>query len=76
MQATSTFDAAHLYVTQAKKERAVGFPKVTLATVFEVVTDGKIYRVKGDALQSWIVERRQKWQGPKEYMVTKRPGLV
>ena len=40
VQATSTFDAAHLYVTEAKKERAVGFPKLTLATVFEVVAEG------------------------------------
>ena len=76
LQATSTFDAAHLYVTEAKKDRAVGFPKVTLAAVFEVITDGKIYRVKGEALQRWIVARRQKWQGPKEYMFTKRPGLA
>ena len=76
VQATSTFDAAHLYVTEARKERAVGLPKVTLATVFEVVTDGKVYHVKGEALQRWIVERRQRWQGPKGYMFTKRPGLA
>jgi hypothetical protein len=76
VQATSTFDAAHLYIVEAKKERAVGLPKLTLTTVFEVVTDGKVYRVKGEALQKWIVERRQKWQGPKGYMFTKRPGLV
>src|SRR5438270_12065696 len=38
VQATSTFDAAHLFVVEAKKERAVGLPKPTLATVFEVVT--------------------------------------
>jgi hypothetical protein len=76
VQATSTYDAAHLYVMEAKKERAVGLPKPTLATVFEVVTDGKVYRVKGEALQKWIVERRQKWQGPKGYMFTKRPGLA
>jgi hypothetical protein len=36
LQAASLFDAAHLYVVQAKKERAVGLPKPTLATVFEV----------------------------------------
>jgi hypothetical protein len=66
----------HLYVAEAKKERAVGLPKPTLATVFEVVTDGKVYRVKGEALQKWIVERREKWQGPKGYMFTKRPGLA
>ena len=76
VQATSTFDAAHLYVTEARKERSVGFPKLTLATVFEVAADGKIYRVKGEALQRWIVERRQKWNGPKGYMFTQRPGLV
>lgn len=48
---------------EAKKDRAVGMPKVTQATVFEVVTDGKLYRVKGEALQRWIMERRQKWSG-------------
>jgi hypothetical protein len=58
VQATNTYDAAHLYVTEAKKERAVGLPKPTLATLFEVVTEGKVYRVKGEALQKWIVERR------------------
>jgi hypothetical protein len=61
---------------EAKKERAVGLPKVTLATVFEVVTDGQVYRVKGDALQRWILDRRQKWNGPKGYLFTKRPGVV
>src|ERR1019366_7570626 len=45
VQATSTFDAAHLFVVEAKKERAVGLPKPTLATVFEVVAAGKVYRV-------------------------------
>jgi hypothetical protein len=41
VQATSTFDAAHLFVVGARKERAVGLPKPTLATVFEVVTAGR-----------------------------------
>jgi len=40
VQATSTFDAAHLFVVEAKKERAVGLPKPTLATMFEVVAAG------------------------------------
>ncbi|PYT30974.1 MAG: hypothetical protein DMG57_06625 [Acidobacteria bacterium] len=39
-----------------------------MATVFEVVTAGKVYHVAGRALQRWIVERRQKWNGPKGYM--------
>jgi hypothetical protein len=65
----------HLFVVEAKRERAVGLPKVTLATVFEVVANGRIYRVGGAALQQWIVERRQRWNGPKGYLFTKRPGL-
>lgn len=73
--ADSTYDAAHLFVVEAKKERAVGLPKPTLATVFEVVANGKVYRVASTALQRWIVERRQQWNGPKGYMFCKRPGL-
>jgi len=73
--ADSTYDAAHLFVVEAKKERAVGLPKPTLATIFEVVASGKVYRVAGTALQRWIVERRQQWNGPKGYMFSKRPGL-
>ena len=75
VQATSTFDAAHLFVVEAKKERAVGLPKPTLATVFEVVTAGKIYHVTGAALQRWIVEKRGSWKGPKGYLFCQRPGL-
>ena len=75
VQATSTFDAAHLFVVEAKKERAVGLPKPALATVFEVVAGGKVYRVTGTALQRWIVEKRRTWNGPKGYLFCKRPGL-
>ena len=74
VQAKSTFDAAHLFVVEAKKERAVGLPKPTLATVFEVVAAGKVYRVTGTALQTWIVEKRRTWNGPKGYLFCKRPG--
>ena len=73
--ADSTFDAAHLFVVEARNERSVGLPQPTLATVFEVVADGKVYRVAGAALQRWIVERRQKWNGPKGFLFNKRPGL-
>lgn len=75
VQATSTFDAAHLFVVEAKKERAVGLPKPTLTTVFEVVVAGKIYHVRGAALQRWIVDKRSAWKGPKGYMFCQRPGL-
>ena len=57
------------------KERAVGLPKPTLATVFEVVAAGKIYHVTGAALQRWIVEKRSSWKGPKAYLFCQRPGL-
>jgi hypothetical protein len=73
--ADSTYDAAHLFVVEAKKARAVGLPKPTLATVFEVVANGKVYHMAGTALQRWIVERRQKWNGPKGYLFSQRPGL-
>jgi hypothetical protein len=73
--ADSSYDAAHLYVAEAKKERAVGLPKLTLSTTFEVVADGKLYRVAGAALQRWIVEKRRSWKGPKGYLFSKRPGL-
>lgn len=73
--ATSTYDAAHLWVVEANKERASVLPRPTLATEFEVVTGGKIYRVNGDALQRWIVDKRQSWNGPKGYMFSKRPAL-
>jgi hypothetical protein len=73
--ADSTYDAAHLFVVEANEKRAVGLPKPTIATVVEVVTGGKVYRVAGAALQRWIVERRQSWNGPKGYLFRKRPGL-
>ena len=75
VQATSSFDAAHLFVVEAKKERAVGLPNPTLATVFEVVAAGKIYHVRGAALQRWIIDKRSTWKGPKGYMFCQRPGL-
>ena len=48
--ADSTYDAAHLFVVEANEKRAVGLPKPTIATVFEVATGGKLYRVAGAAL--------------------------
>ena len=41
MQATSTFDAAHLFVVETKKERAVGLPKPMLATVLTLLQPAK-----------------------------------
>ena len=75
VQGTSSFDAAYLYVAEAKQEHEVGLPKPTPATVFEVVTAGKVYRVTGAALQRWIVEKRSSLNGPKGMLFRQRPGL-
>jgi hypothetical protein len=75
LQATSTYDAAHLYVCRAKEGPQDGFPELTLGTVFEVVNDGRVYRVEGRVLHRWIVNRRQEWSGPRGHLFRQRPGL-
>jgi len=47
--ASSTYDAAHLYVTHAKAQPQLGLPIPSLATVFEVVHSGMVYTVEGSA---------------------------
>jgi hypothetical protein len=74
--ATSTYDAAHLYVAHAKTQPQAQLPIPTLETVFEVVTAGKVYRVAGPALQRWIEQRGQAWQGPRAVLFRKRPSLT
>ena len=51
----STMQRTSLWLKPSRK-RAVGLPKSTPATVFEVVTEGKLYRFRGAALQRWTVE--------------------
>jgi hypothetical protein len=75
LQATSVFDAAHIYVCHVKEHPERGLPRPTLATEFEVVIGGKVYRVEGRALQRWIAERRQEWNGPRGHLFRQRPGL-
>src|SRR4051812_23098249 len=79
VQAESTYDAAHLYVTTAKSQQAAMLPGrapvPTLATVFEVSCDGKVYQVKGAALQKWIVGRQREINGPKVLLFKQRPTL-
>jgi hypothetical protein len=75
LRATSTHDAAHLYVCRAKETVGDEFPKLTLATVFEVINGGRVYRVEGRALQRWIAKRRSEWNGPRGFLFSKRPGL-
>ena len=73
--ATSTYDAAHLYVTHAKAQPQSGLPLPTVETVFEVVNGGRVYTVVGAALQRWIEQRRQEWKGPKGLLFSRRPTL-
>jgi hypothetical protein len=47
--ASSTFDAAHIFLTHAKADPRNGIPRLSLDSVFEVVVDGKIHRVEGRA---------------------------
>lgn len=74
--ASSAYDAAHLYMMAALERRPrSSLPAPTLATVFEVVVDGRLYRVTGKALQQWITERRKELNGPKGALFRQRPTL-
>ena len=77
--AESSYDAAHLYLAAAKSREAAMLPDrlpvPTPATVFEVVTDGKVFQVKGSALRRWILQRRQELNGPKGDLFRQRPVL-
>ena len=53
----SSYDAAHIFLCHAKEHPEKGLPRATLATVFEVVVIGKVFRVEDKALQRWIVKR-------------------
>ena len=79
VQAESVYDAAHTFVSSAKSQEAAMLPgrvpRPTLATVFEVVCDRKIYRVEGTKLQKWIVRRREELKGPKGVLFKQRPTL-
>ena len=76
VRASSTYDAAHLYVTHAKAQKQAQLPVPTLATIFEVITEGRVYLVTGTALQRWIEQRRQSWQGPRGALLRNRPSLI
>jgi hypothetical protein len=75
LQADSTYDAAHIFVCHGKEHPEKGLPRATLATVFEVVVNGKVYRVEGKALQRWIVRQRSELNGPKGMLFKQRPML-
>jgi membrane-associated protease RseP (regulator of RpoE activity) len=73
--ASSTCDAAHLYVAHAKAHPEVNLPVPTPTTAFEIVIGGKVYSVTGTTLQRWIERRRQEWKGPKGMLFRQRPDF-
>jgi hypothetical protein len=73
--ASSTFDAAHLFVAHAKADPRNAIPRPTVETVFEVVIDGKVHRVAGRALRRWILKERQERKGPAGMLFSQRPTL-
>jgi hypothetical protein len=70
--ADSSFDAAHLYLTAAKANRESCLPVPTNETVFEVVAEGKVHRVRGTKLRDWIMKRRGELGGPAGYLFSQR----
>jgi len=75
VQAESSFDAAHLFLTHVRSKPTCGFPILTTGTTFEVVTEGKIHRVAGVRLKTWIERRRREWNGPCGFLFNQRPLL-
>jgi hypothetical protein len=73
--ATSSFDAAHIFVTHAKADPRNGIPRLSVDSVFEVAVDGKIHRVEGRVLHRWILKEREARKGPRGILFSRRPTL-
>jgi hypothetical protein len=75
VNANSSYDAAHLYLTHVRGNPSCGFPIPTTSTLFEVVTTGRIHHVQGARLKRWIENRRQEWKGPRGMLFSQRPMI-
>ena len=75
VNADSSYDAAHLYLTHVRGSPGCGLPIPTTSTLFEVVTQGSIHRVPGARLKKWIENRRQEWKGPRGLLFSQRPMI-
>ena len=75
VNADSSYDAAHLYLTHVRGNPGCGLPIPTTSTLFEVVTQGSIHRVPGARLKKWIENRRQEWKGPRGLLFSQRPMI-
>ena len=75
VNAASSYDAAHLYLTHVVRHPGCGLPKPTVATTFEIITGDTIIRVQGVKLKSWIERRRMDLQGLRGLLFFQRPML-
>jgi hypothetical protein len=75
VNADSSYDAAHLYLTHVRGNPGCGLPIPTTSTLFEVVTQGSIHRVPGARLKKWIENRRQEWKAPRGLLFSQRPMI-
>jgi len=75
VNADSSYDAAHLYLTHVRGNPGCGFPIPTISTQFEVVTGGRIHHVQGARLKTWIENRRAEWKGPRGLLFSQRPVI-
>ena len=73
VNADSSCDSAHLYLTHMRTNPGCGFPIPTTSTQFEVVTGGQIHRVPGTRLKKWIEHRRTEWKGPRGLLFSQTP---
>lgn len=75
VNADSSYDAAHLYLTHVRGNPGCGCPIPTTSTEFEVVTGGRIHHVQGARLKKWIENRRSEWKGPRGLLFSQRPMI-
>jgi hypothetical protein len=75
VRASSTYDAAHLWLNACKAEPRIRLSAADPATSFEIVIDHRIYRVTGANLKKRIEKRRREWNGPRGFLFNKRPML-
>jgi hypothetical protein len=75
VNADSSFDAAHLFLTHVRGNPSCGLPIPTTATCFEVVAACQIHHVSGARLKTWIQKRRHEWKGPCGLLFSRRPMI-
>ena len=75
LKAFSTYHAAASLCHPREKPTDERLPIPSVATIFEVVANRRVYTVTGKALQQWIDKRRKAWKGPRGLLFSQRPTL-